>query len=86
MYTDGDLVADGRMEGKLGPVPLNGTLYLGQEQDRLAGGTDAQQSVSGYIAQVSLHVFFFTVVEIICVCWFLCVYVLFVDVFFVWFL
>lgn len=81
MYTDGELVADGKMEGKLGPVPLNGTLYLGQEQDRLAGGTDAQQSVSGYIAQVSLHVFFLLVLKLFV---FVGFYVLFVDVLFLY--
>lgn len=49
---DGSLAGSGLLVGDGAPLHLNGTIYIGQEQDALAGGLDAMQSTSAYIAQV----------------------------------
>ncbi|MPC66214.1 Neuronal pentraxin-1 [Portunus trituberculatus] len=52
LYVDGALAGSGVMVGPDVPLQLNGTIYIGQEQDALAGGLDAMQSTSAHIAQV----------------------------------
>lgn len=52
LYVDGALAGSGVMVGPNMPLQLNGTIYIGQEQDALAGGLDAMQSTSAHIAQV----------------------------------
>ncbi|XP_071532902.1 uncharacterized protein [Panulirus ornatus] len=54
VYVDGVLIQDGVLVSQAAPIPLNGTLYLGQEQDKFDGGLDAHQSFSGYITQVNI--------------------------------
>ncbi|XP_069981222.1 uncharacterized protein [Penaeus vannamei] len=54
IYVNGRLSARGRLSSPALDLPLNGTLYLGQEQDRLDGGLDPHQSFSGLLAQVNL--------------------------------
>ncbi|XP_042216238.1 uncharacterized protein LOC121862208 [Homarus americanus] len=54
LYVDGRLSGHGQMVGEGGPLPMNGTVYIGQEQDALAGGLDAMQSTSAYITQINV--------------------------------
>ncbi|XP_042224465.1 uncharacterized protein LOC121868220 [Homarus americanus] len=54
VYVDGRKLMEGVLESKATLIPLNGTLYLGQEQDTFDGGLDADQSLSGYITQVNI--------------------------------
>ncbi|XP_050732627.1 uncharacterized protein LOC127006593 isoform X2 [Eriocheir sinensis] len=54
VYIDGEVAAEGRMEGRRAEVPLNGSLYVGQDQDVYDGGLDASQSLSAHMAQVNI--------------------------------
>ncbi|XP_063865336.1 uncharacterized protein LOC135103172 [Scylla paramamosain] len=54
LYVDGVLAGSGVMVGPNLPLQLNGTIYIGQEQDALAGGLDAMQSTSAHIAQMNV--------------------------------
>nr|XP_027239124.1 uncharacterized protein LOC113830122 [Penaeus vannamei] len=54
VYFDGTLVRKDRLAGRTTGLPLNGTLYVGQDQDRYDGGTDPDQTLSGFAAQLNL--------------------------------
>ncbi|XP_068232230.1 uncharacterized protein [Palaemon carinicauda] len=54
IYVDGVLRRKGRLRAPSTLIPLNGTLYIGQEQDQYRGGFDENQSFSGYISQVNI--------------------------------
>ncbi|XP_070001309.1 uncharacterized protein [Penaeus vannamei] len=51
IYVDGKLLKEDRLTTPSTDIPLNGTLYIGQEQDRYDGGTDPDQTLSGFAAQ-----------------------------------
>ncbi|XP_037776759.1 neuronal pentraxin-1-like [Penaeus monodon] len=54
IYVNGQLGAQGLLSTPDPAIPLNGTLYLGQEQDRFDGGLDPSQSFSGFLAQIRM--------------------------------
>ncbi|XP_068247799.1 uncharacterized protein [Palaemon carinicauda] len=54
LYFDGELISEGKLGGTNGIIPLNGSLYIGQEQDRFNGGTDPTQTISGYVSQMNI--------------------------------
>ncbi|KAK8396900.1 hypothetical protein O3P69_005113 [Scylla paramamosain] len=54
VYIDGELLAEGRTQTQQTDIPLNGTLYVGQDQDRYDGGLDPSQSLSAHVAQVNI--------------------------------
>lgn len=54
IYVDGKQTTQGELGSNGAEIPLNGTLYLGQDQDRFDGGFDPYQTLSGFIAQVRL--------------------------------
>ncbi|XP_066965653.1 uncharacterized protein [Macrobrachium rosenbergii] len=54
IYSDGKLLVAGNLTGTNGIIPLNGSLYIGQDQDRFNGGTDPTQTISGYVAQMNI--------------------------------
>lgn len=53
-FVDGAEVVSGPLANAGAPVPLNGTLVLGQEQDMMGGGFDRQQVLRGRITQVNM--------------------------------
>lgn len=55
MYIDGEELGRGRISTSIVPLPLRGVLALGQEQDLLAGGYDADQSYRGKIALLNIY-------------------------------
>ncbi|XP_042213264.1 uncharacterized protein LOC121860243 [Homarus americanus] len=54
VYVDGQEVKEGTLVSEAALIPLNGTLYLGQDQDKFDGGLDSDQTLSGYITQVNI--------------------------------
>ncbi|XP_045122230.1 uncharacterized protein LOC123510853 [Portunus trituberculatus] len=54
VYIDGELLAEGGTQARHVGIPLNGTLYVGQDQDRYDGGLDPAQSLSAHMAQVNI--------------------------------
>ncbi|XP_068202995.1 uncharacterized protein [Palaemon carinicauda] len=53
IYIDGKFGTEGRLGAKSAAIPLNGSLYLGHDQDAYDGGRDPQQTLTGYISQVN---------------------------------
>ncbi|XP_066970056.1 uncharacterized protein [Macrobrachium rosenbergii] len=53
-YVDGKLRGSGKMVGENGLLRMNGTVYIGQEQDSFAGGLDRLQTTSAYITQINV--------------------------------
>ncbi|XP_064092387.1 uncharacterized protein LOC135205555 [Macrobrachium nipponense] len=53
-YVDGKLRGSGEMVGENGVLRMNGTVYIGQEQDSFAGGLDRLQTTSAYITQINV--------------------------------
>ncbi|KAK7084549.1 hypothetical protein SK128_015649, partial [Halocaridina rubra] len=54
LYIDGVLGTQGTLGAESAIIPLNGTLYLGHDQDSFDGGRDPDQTLTGYIAQVNI--------------------------------
>ncbi|XP_068203826.1 uncharacterized protein [Palaemon carinicauda] len=54
LYVDGKFAKEGRLGADSGVIPLNGTLYLGHDQDSYDGGRDPEQTFSGYLSQVNI--------------------------------
>ncbi|XP_066962316.1 uncharacterized protein [Macrobrachium rosenbergii] len=54
IYVDGEFGTEGHLGAKSAVIPLNGSLYLGHDQDAYDGGRDPQQTLTGYISQVNI--------------------------------
>ncbi|XP_068211704.1 LOW QUALITY PROTEIN: uncharacterized protein [Palaemon carinicauda] len=53
-YVTGHLRGSGKMIGETGLLRMNGTVYIGQEQDSFAGDLDRLQTTSAYITQINM--------------------------------